>query len=97
MHLILKTEPSLCSYEVSPKIQFVQKGVPQDSLLGPLLFTLYRNNIGANIPNAFIHFYAYDKNKQAKTTLPTATCLKCCFLPIQNQQGQNSGLEHIYF
>lgn len=46
--------------QVYSEIQFVQKGIPQGSLLGPLLFTLHKTNFGANIADAFIHFYADD-------------------------------------
>ena len=38
----------------------VTKGVPQGSVLGPLLFTIYMNNMGQNVLNANLHFYADD-------------------------------------
>lgn len=51
----------LCSDFVS-----IHKGVPQGSVLGPLLFTIYVNNLGQNVSNATFHFYADD------------TVLYCC-------------------
>lgn len=45
---------SLCSDFIS-----VHNGVPHSSVLGPLLFTVYVNNLGQNMSNVSFHFYAY--------------------------------------
>uniref|UniRef100_A0A8C5N2E5 Reverse transcriptase domain-containing protein n=1 Tax=Gouania willdenowi TaxID=441366 RepID=A0A8C5N2E5_GOUWI len=45
----------LCSEFVT-----VHKGVPQGSVLGPLLFILYINNVEENVSDANMHFYADD-------------------------------------
>ena len=38
----------------------VCNGIPQGSVLGPLLFTLYIKNVDKNVQNAQLHFYADD-------------------------------------
>lgn len=45
----------LCSNFVT-----VHNGVPQGSVLGPLLFIIYVNNLSLNVPDANLHFYADD-------------------------------------
>lgn len=44
----------------------ILNGIPQGLVLGPLLFTIYINNVGRNETNAHFHFYADD------------TVLHCC-------------------
>ncbi len=38
----------------------VTKGVPQESALGPVLFTIYINNIVSSLTDCNVHLYADD-------------------------------------
>lgn len=47
-YLTKRTE-AVVADEVKSPFQVVDKGVPQDSILGPLLFTLYINYVGTDL------------------------------------------------
>ena len=50
----------VCFEGSSSTLLNVSTGVPQGSVLGPILFVIYVNTLGSNVPNAKFHFYADD-------------------------------------
>ena len=67
-------------------IATVCKGVPQGSLLGPLLFTVYINNLGQNVLDTYFHFYADDTviHCCASTLVQAIDLLQNAFNVVQN-------------
>lgn len=54
----------------------VNSGVPQGSILGPLLFTVYINNLSENVINAKMHLYADDTIIYCSAKSPAETILR---------------------
>jgi len=46
--------------DVSSDLEKISCGVPQESVLGPLLFLLYVNDMSNSVPNASIELFADD-------------------------------------
>jgi len=63
----------------------VNSGMPQGSILGPLLFTVYINNLSENVINAKVHLYADDTiiYCSAKSTAKTILNLQKALENIQ--------------
>ena len=60
-HNYLSDRPQCVAQEgMKSEFQRITKGVPQGSILGPIVFTLYINYIGKIVDSANLHLYADD-------------------------------------
>ena len=55
----------------------ITKGVPQGSILGPVLFTIYVNNIGLSAKTCNINLYADDSVMYGISQRLTRLCWSC--------------------
>lgn len=85
-YLINRSQSVMINNKTS-SVQQVFKGVPQGSILGPLLFTVYVNDLTNQLLYCNIHMYADDVQLYISSTLNN---INDCIMKL------NTDLDHIY-
>ena len=88
MHVIgsdttYQRDKDLLNWEAIILFLSITKGVPQGSILGPVLFTIYINNIVSSLTNCHAHLYADDTVLYYIALHLAAENLRCSFNILQ--------------